>query len=203
MSNDALRYVPPYEEIVQRIDEVYRELDERTEEFRRASGFKCPEGCGKCCMTDNVEASVIEFLPLAAKLWEINEAEKWMEIIHLSPHKRTCVLFEHDAEKPGCGRCVFYEKRGLICRVFGYTASKDKYSVTKLVGCRVMKEAFPENFEKTRKAVSAGLYIPLVTVFAYRLMSIDQALGRRFMPINQAIMAAIESIGFMRSMYRV
>ena len=203
MNNDTLRYVPPDEEVVQRIIEVYREMDERTEEFRKASGFKCPEGCGKCCMTDNIEASVIEFLPLAAHLWGINEAEKWMEIIRLLPDKRPCVLFEYDDENPGRGRCVFYDKRGLICRAFGYTASKDKYSVTKLIGCRVMREAFPEMFDRTRKAVSEGLYIPLMTVFAYRLMSLDQAMGRKFMPINKAIMAAIESIGFMRSMYRV
>jgi hypothetical protein len=39
----------------------------------------------------------------------------------------------------------------------------------------------------------------LVTVFSYRLMSVDSSLGSRFLPINQAILAAIERIGLIRS----
>jgi uncharacterized protein len=200
MDKGNLHYAPPYEHTVRQIDEIYRELDVKTEEFKRASGLRCPGGCGRCCMSENIEATPLEFLPLAAHLWETGEAEKWAENIRLLKERRSCVLFRPDPYKPGDGRCMHYSMRGLICRAFGYTASKDKYSVTRFIGCKVMREDFPENFENTREAVSKGLYIPLVTVFSYRLISIDQTLGRMYMPINKAIGGAIERVGFIRGM---
>lgn len=197
--SDALHYAPPYEQTIQQITGIYRELDEKTEQFRRASGLKCPEGCGRCCISKNIEATVLEFLPLASHLWEIQEAEKWSAAIKRLPDKISCVLFEADPDKIGNGRCRFYSLRGLICRAFGYTASGDKYSVPRLIGCGVMRDQSPEIFEEARRAVSEGLYAPLVTVFSYRLMAVNHALGSVFLPINRAILAAIERIGLIRS----
>jgi uncharacterized protein len=199
MRNDPLHYAPPYEQTIQQINGIYSELDKKIEQFRISSGLKCPERCGRCCMSKNIEATVLEFLPLASHLWEIEEAEKWIAVIHRLPEKISCVLFESDPDKTGNGRCKFYPLRGLICRAFGYTASGDKYSVPRLIGCGVMRERAPEIFDMARRAVSEGLYAPLVTVFSYRLMSVDSSLGSRFLPINQAILAAIERIGLIRS----
>ena len=38
------------------------------------------------------------------------------------------------------GRCTDYKYRGLICRLFGYAASRDKYGELRLATCKIIKE---------------------------------------------------------------
>ncbi len=46
------------------------------------------------------------------------------------------------------GSCGMYRHRGLICRLFGYGASKDKYGQLRLVTCKLIKEQQAENVQK-------------------------------------------------------
>lgn len=54
-----------HKDLVQDILEIYRAWDRHILGFQQATGMRCPPGCGICCESLSVEATVVECLPLA------------------------------------------------------------------------------------------------------------------------------------------
>ena len=67
------------------VKRVYRLLDKHIAQLQSDTGMHCPTGCGQCCKKPDIEASPVEFLPLAlswldeGKLWDIYEELKQKE----------------------------------------------------------------------------------------------------------------------------
>ncbi|GIV37956.1 MAG: hypothetical protein KatS3mg032_2335 [Cyclobacteriaceae bacterium] len=55
-------------EKVQAVEQLFAELDEAMMRFRERINLSCPAGCVKCCLKPEIEATVLEFLPLAMHL---------------------------------------------------------------------------------------------------------------------------------------
>jgi hypothetical protein len=92
------------------------------------------------------------------------------------------------------GSCRNYRYRGLICRLFGYAASRDKFGELKLATCKIIKENQQENFNNTEEAISKGLYLPIFTDYYMNLTQIDFRLGTTILPINEALKVAIKEV---------
>lgn len=92
------------------------------------------------------------------------------------------------------GSCSNYKYRGLICPLFGYASSRDKYGELRLATCKIIKENQHENFLQTEEAISKGLYVPMFTDYYMNLAQIDYQLGTKMLPINKAIIAALEEV---------
>lgn len=92
------------------------------------------------------------------------------------------------------GSCGNYRYRGLICRLFGYAASRDKFGELKLATCKIIKENQQESFNNTEEAISKGLYVPIFTDYYMNLTQIDFRLGTTMLPINEALKVAIEEV---------
>lgn len=75
--------------------ELYSEIDERIARFKTVSGINCVEGCGICCNTEagNIEATIMEMLPLSISIWQNGQADHWLE---------------NAADMRNSPRCVFY-----------------------------------------------------------------------------------------------
>jgi Fe-S-cluster containining protein len=177
---------------VQAVEDAFALLNQEMSDFKEWSSLSCLLGCGRCCQKPDIEATILEFLPFAYHLFLFNEAEKWLEKLenHTDP---ICVLFEAN-QLPGSGICTHYSYRGLICRLFGFSARLNKYGKREFVGCKPIKAEAPEAYAATVEKVANGASTPIMSHHYMRLFAIDPELSRKFYPINEAIRRAIETV---------
>ena len=122
-------------ELAGAVETLYTELDGRIASFQGWSGLGCKFGCGKCCLKPDIEASPLEFLPFAVALHQEGLADEWLKKLDAS--SSICVIYNEG--QGGAGLCSRYLHRGLICRLFGFSARLNKYGVRELVTCQVIK----------------------------------------------------------------
>ena len=179
------------EDKVKLVEEVLSELDSEISRFQSWSTLHCQHGCGKCCFKPDIEATVLEFLPFAWHLQATGDAERWREKL-LTTDSTICVIL--NPLQSGAGLCSQYAHRGLICRLFGYSARKNKYNRKELVTCQIIKTEQAEAFEDASREIDGGRSVPVMSDYYYRLQAIDADLARDFYPINTAILKAIETV---------
>lgn len=178
-------------EKIKAVEQLFSLLDQEVNDFQGATGLHCASGCGKCCFKADVESTILEFLPLAWQLYQEGVAADWMAKLktNLSP---ICVNLSPSSSYQG--RCSNYAHRGLICRLFGYSARRDKHGKAQFVTCTVIKSEQKELYEAAVAGIDGGLEIPLMTNYFMRLHGIDADLSREFYPINVAIRKALEVV---------
>lgn len=132
----------------------------------------------------------MEFLPLATELYRQNQALLWLEKLD-TVDSPVCVLL---APRRQGGFCSQYHQRGLICRLFGFSARTNKHGLNELVTCDVMKTEQAEAFAVVRTKIEGGDFVPLMRQYYMQIYAIDVELARVFYPINKAIQKAIEIV---------
>ena len=178
-------------EKVQAVKRVYARLDKEIDTMQQSSGLHCLSGCGECCKKPDIECTPLEFLPLALELYDEGRAEQaWEEL--QNQHNNLCYVFRPHVTNFG-GLCNAYPNRGLICRLFGFTARTNKEGQRELVTCKFIKEDQAQAFIKVTEELKAGKKIPVMSEYYTRLTSIDPTLTE-FYPINQAIQKALEVV---------
>ncbi len=181
---------------VRAVERLFGRLDAEIQSFQSCTGLHCISGCGKCCTKADIEATPLEFLPLAFH-WFINhQAEAMLEQLENDPSP-ICTLYaplSSDLHLNGQGSCVNYPYRGLICRLFGYGASRDKFGELKLVTCKLIKEQQVESYEKAMALLNQKEYVPVFTDYYKKLMQIDFKLANQYLPVNEAISLALETV---------
>jgi len=183
--------------IVSEVEKVFRELDEHISEMTNHSGMKCVHLCNACCRKTDIEASPIEFIPLAAWLYESGKVDEFLARLDRSDETGYCVNFSPDAWKSGNWGCQNYEKRGLICRLFGFGYRLNREGTPELVTCKILKESCPEAVATARqKGIETPDEVPLFMNYSMQLYSIDPDLAIQHFPINTAIRMAIEKLYF-------
>jgi hypothetical protein len=179
------------------VQQVYRELDNHLFETTAKTGMRCVPLCSLCCSTKNIEASPLEFIPFAAWLYESGKVDEFLIRLDKSDQTGHCPLFLPDAWREGKGACWKYDKRGLICRLFGFGYRLTRDNLPDLVTCKVLKENDPEGIAKAgRFGIENPDSIPLFRNYSMQLYSIDQDLALPQLPINKAIRLAIEKMYF-------
>ena len=179
------------------IEEVFRELEEHLTRTNLKTGMKCAHLCNACCRTKNIEASPAEFIPLAAALYETGRIDEFLTMLEKSEQTGNCPLFMPDAWKEGKGSCWDYEKRGLVCRLFGFGYRLDRDGIAELVTCKVLKDRTPEAVDKAQQlGYKSADTIPVFRNYSMQLFSIAPDLAIQQLPINKAIRLAIEKLYF-------
>ncbi|HCW06974.1 MAG TPA: hypothetical protein DGG95_06375 [Cytophagales bacterium] len=179
------------EEKVNSVQAVFNKLDKEIAKFQQWSKLGCEFGCGKCCFKPDIEATLLEFLPFAFHLYKTNQAEQWLEKLN-SRNQEVCLIL--NPHQSGAGLCTEYFHRGLICRLFGYSARTNKYGKRELVTCQIIKTNQEQNYKNAVVEIEQGKEIPVMNEFYMQLASIDFELAREFYPINEAIKKAIEKV---------
>jgi Fe-S-cluster containining protein len=175
--------------LVGEVEEVFNAVADMTIQVGLHSGLACPPGCGRCCNNPAIDVYPIEFLPLAVHLHDTGNAELFLEGI---AHQEAglCPLYQ----PAGMGCCTAHQYRGLICRLMGYSAMRNKHGQRKLIACSVFKEGQPEQIllaEKYLESTDA----PFASQFYDRLVYLCPSLAAGPIPIKQAIQKAIEYVG--------
>jgi Fe-S-cluster containining protein len=183
-----MKTLPQKAKAVQR---VFDRLDKEIATVQKSSGLHCLAGCGECCKKADIEATPLEFLPLALQLLDEGRAEKSLEELE-SKQDSLCFVFRPHVTNFG-GLCNEYPNRGLICRLFGFTARRNKEGMSELVTCKLIKQEQSEAFDQLVTEMKSGKKIPVMSDYYSRIASIDHTLVT-FYPINEAIKQALETV---------
>ena len=179
---------------VQDIELLFDKLEIELATFTSKTNLFCNAGCGKCCTNPTMEASPLEFLPWAFHLFKIGEAEKTLEKLnnHSNP---ICYNYSQTSETNlHLGSCSTYKYRGLVCRLFGFGATIDKFAQLRLATCSIIKEQQTKNYNTANKAINNGLAVPIFTDYYMNLSQIDFRLGNTYVHINKALQMALEEV---------
>jgi uncharacterized protein len=182
----------PLEEVLN----IYQEVDRRILSFQDATGLKCPPGCGSCCVSQEVEATVLEVLPLAFESFSAQQEDLLYAKIEEQERAgdRVCILYQPDPRTPGNGRCAYYKVRPLLCRLFGFAARKSKEGNLELCTCKLLRAAFPEALQKEGDKVLSRFSLPVSQDLSMRIAVLNPDMGFRRLPVNLAIRSAIEKV---------
>lgn len=150
--------------------------------------------CGKCCYKTDINATALEFLPLAYHLFRNGEASKWLEELNNDHSTTLCPALATVLSPNAKGSCSEYAHRGLICRLFGFSAMLHKNDKPVLVTCRPIKEGFPDAVVNAETYIATRKDYPLISNYYMQLRSIDESLGEELFPIRKAIAKAISAV---------
>ena len=173
------------------VEKVFQELDAEIAQFQSTSSLHCKWGCGKCCFKPDIEATILEFLPFAHHLYRQHVAEDWLKKLEETDSSICLIL---NPTQAGAGLCSEYPHRGLICRLFGYSARTNKYGTAELVTCQIIKTEQSAAYRSAEERVEAGMPVPVMNQYYMQLYAIDAELARVSYPINEAIKKAIETV---------
>ena len=179
------------EEKVNEVKRVFELLDQQISDFQAATTLHCKWGCGKCCFKADIEATILEFLPFAFHLHQTGKAVEWLDNLSASDSPICLIL---NPTQASTGLCSEYSNRGLICRLFGYSARTNKYGKKELVTCQIIKTEQADAYKEATVQMENGLAVPVMNQFYMQLQGIDFELTRNFYPINVAIKKAIEEV---------
>jgi uncharacterized protein len=177
------------EEKAEAVEQVLKDLDVEISSFQSWSGLHCLYGCGKCCHKADIEATPLEFLPFALYIYKQGQGWEWLERLR-GQSSSICLIL--NPTQQGAGLCSEYIYRGLICRLFGYSARTNKYGKKELVTCQPIKTEHAYAYQTAQKSVETGKDIPVMNEFYMRLVAIDHERTQQFYPINEAIKQALE-----------
>lgn len=178
---------------VQAVEKLFRQLEKDVATFQQATTMKCKSACGLCCMKPDIAASPLEFLPLAYHLHKNGKANEMYEQLKESDQKICMNLNAFLSEQAG-GFCSNYAHRGLICRLFGFSAMIGKNHKRQLVTCKTIKTEMPESFARAEAHIASNRSTPVISNYYYQLKSIDQDMGNSMLPINQAMLEALKIV---------
>jgi Fe-S-cluster containining protein len=163
---------------------LFDELDAVLFEFSRAINIACPHACIECCMNPVVQATVLEFLPLALRLYEDGSAEE--VYVRLADQASGCETSSGCVFASASG-CLVYQDRGLICRLFSASVRLDRQGRSEFVACSILHARHGRYLE-------AGLLAPVITDWGHRLEAIDYGLGGHWYPLREAMRKALELV---------
>lgn len=186
----------------ERVKKLYLEIDTLVTSVGSKTGIGCLPGCRKCCLThsENIEVSILEFLPLAVSLWESGTAESCLELLEGREDDEPCVLLGRDELEFPLGGCTQYEFRPLTCRLFGFSAALNKNGRAVPMVCKYIREGNPPLIGEFAQLVESGLEVPIFSYCAERIEGVDPCLARKKYPINTALRKTLEFTGLIRDL---
>ncbi len=166
---------------------LYQSMGEAFSETQKRSTLSCPTGCGYCCKTPTVEATVMEMIPMALALFDQGRAEEMYERIQ-TENPETCVMYEDHGGK--LGQCTQYSTRPSLCRLFGVAGHYTKTHDKELSICKELKAHYPEY----KSLDVAELNPAMMSDWSTRLISIHPEMLQERLPISIALSNALEKV---------
>ena len=184
----------------QQVLKKFQEIDVDTMRLQIEFGLYCPQHCGLCCESTKVEASVLEMLPVAESLFANRQGEEILLKAQTSGRESICVFFEKARLPNGFGGCVIYPLRPSICRLFCYSAVRDKNGRSIYAPCRLFNTIAKERVEMVQQEVDNGFKILSISEASQAVANLDLYLGTKRLPINAALTSALSRVGLALSL---
>jgi len=181
-------------ELNRQVECLFEELEHEIRLFKMKTGIRCLPMCFECCTSPKIQATILEFLPAAMEIQNRGDLEFWIKRAECSLERTPCIFLRPGKE----GSCTIYHKRGLICRLFGFSYLLDKSGGRNLLACKYIKNMWEKR--NTHQDLTNS-YAPIASHYGIRLLGIDPRLGKEHYPLNLAILKALEMVG-LRMDYR-
>ena len=189
-----------YSQMITGIEQIFQDIDRSVQDFQQKTGLSCANGCGRCCLSPNVEATEVEMYPIARHLFRTGQADHWYTKAQESSFNGRCIFYKADAFNPNKGRCGIYPFRPAMCRLYGFSSLIHKSGRRHLMTCAVIKEKEGLRMPQIQNMIDRGLDVPINKNFSSMIFQVHPVLGCRRWPINQAFKMAVESFGLFFSM---
>lgn len=190
------------QKMVDGLDEIYRGIDRVQEEWKAASPFRCPDGCGTCCV--DFEPDVVECEALYLAFWMLIEqplrAQAVLDGTFNSPRndpERGCMFF--DPANPY--HCTVYGGRAMICRLFAYTGDRGKDGLVRWKPCRHLPILGEDGNSVLRRQYSQedllgefGALPPVMSDITAQMLALDPESQHIRRPLREALRSALEKI---------
>lgn len=174
------------------VDRLFVQLDGDLKKFSATTKLHCLVGCGRCCTKPDIEATILEFLPMAMNYYLMGQGDEMLS--RLKNSDSICHVYTVTNKEMGTGFCGDYARRGLVCRLFGFSARRAKNDVMQLYTCSSIKATQPEEFARTTADINQSVKVPVVSDYYQKLTNIDPDLTRTFYPVNVATVKALELV---------
>jgi Fe-S-cluster containining protein len=168
---------------------IYQEMSDSFSFYQSSVGLNCLPSCGRCCMNPEIEASLHEMIPMALVIFKSGKCNEWIDKLTLAKNSLCLALIP--GEKEGEGKCGYYQERPSLCRMFGVAGYINKHHKVSVSICKYIKEAHQfTNFPTHHKEDE----IPIMSDWSLKLMALDPRLNQDKMPINNALLLALEKV---------
>ena len=168
---------------------LFAEADDGASALAQASGLRCPTGCGHCCAHHRPHTTVSDMMLLAEEEVRAGNAEERLKQLRALPDDAPCVYFVAGRLPGGC---TAYALRPLLCRLFGFSATRDKHGERALSACHVHKREVSDAVDRASRYVSDGGAVHVMADLQTQADAIDPDRSREQMPINRALTLALE-----------
>jgi len=173
------------------LQKLYQEMSDSFSSYQSSTGWSCLPSCGKCCLNPEVDASILEMIPMAYSIYLEGKVDEWLEKLQTTKQEY-CIVYEQGL-KEGEGKCGRYKDRPSLCRMFGVSGHYNKQHEISLSVCKLIKEKY-HLFDKELK--ESLQETPMMADWSMKLASINPQLIQDKMPINKALLGALEKVAF-------
>ena len=177
--------------ISRRVFREYADIEKRIRKIMRSADVNCPEKCGSCCFSRNIETTTVELLPLAMHLLRNQRVDEIEEKLRDRKESDPCIFFQRHPGSDRDGLCTVYRFRPLVCRMFGFSARRAKDGLMEAQICRVVRERDPDGVRRLEELCREGSVPDMATCFM-RIAGLDPMRGFRLMPFDHSLKETIE-----------
>ena len=114
------------------VQSLYSKLDKAQGRFAKTFDVSCPHGCGSCCEHFFPDITMAEAEYLAMGILFEGREEEVLEKLHSIKDRTSCPLYRKDNPY----HCSVHAVRPLICRLFGFSAVRDKNGHPAFADCK-------------------------------------------------------------------
>lgn len=177
------------------VNDLFNDLELQVNDYLAQTKLGCLSRCSQCCANPRIPATPLEFLPLAFHIYRSGKAEEILESLETCPEESFCIILKQLSTNGHAGQCSQYAHRGLICRLFGNSARKNRAGIKELITCKLIKSEKQELYEKTSAGIAENeVPIPISADYYSRLYTIDFHMAKEQYPVNTAIKKALEAV---------
>jgi len=176
------------------VEKLFKALEKDIAKLKLKTGIHCMDNCIKCCVTPKIQATALEFYPLAQHLIKEGKAESILESIVQINNPAICPILNHLSYEDSKAGCRYYEYRGLICRLFAYNYTTDKYGKRRIAACKPMQLEQANEVKTANTILMESVLGPKASNYYSRMQFIDFTASQQLYPIGEAIKIAIETI---------
>lgn len=171
------------------LQKLYQQMSDSFSSYQGENGWTCLTSCGRCCVNPEIEASLFEMIPMALRIYDEGAVDEWIEKL-MNSEQNSCLAYV-PGDKEGEGKCIRYLDRPSICRMFGVSGYRNKKNEVTLAICKFIRDEYgistiPKNLDADKT--------PMMVEWSFKLSSLDQRLIQDKMPINQALLKALEKV---------
>ena len=174
---------------IDKLSAIYAKIEQQVDKLQKKTCVSCIANCGECCKRFEPYISVLEAVPLAKYLRNNPEKhELYKQNVKRNEVKWYACPF-YDDEK----HCTVYPIRPLICRLFGFSANRDRYNKVVFSTCSKIENEMPEKVKVARALTRTGLDVPIYQDIAQQIQEIDFYMATDYHPFSRSVQIAVDN----------